>query len=401
MPTIIDILSFKMDYSTIISGQWKLEAGIKGSRVNSDNDMQLSTGTNGKLVLDSMLSNHFKYEEDIKAAYLNFNGKLNKKTEVIFGMRTEYTNSIANSINQKNKITRQYWKFFPSFFITNTLNTKNTLSFSYSYRIDRPNYQSLNPARSYIDPFAFSEGNPFLKPQFTHSLEIRHGYKGKVFTSIGASFIKDLSFYIVSPVDKNTTSRKAQSMGTAQAYNVTMSFPVTIIKGWTMQNNLMGIYNRISYIYKDQVVHPAQIGGRITNTNAILLGKNWTAEISGRLNSPAITATTHLPWLGSLDLGLQKTFKKIWKTRVSLQDVFHTNISKGKINLPDFYSTVLIRRDTRVLMLTVSRSFGNQQVKSSRQRKTASEEEIQRANYYPFYNILYPQENNSIVRVPC
>jgi hypothetical protein len=380
MPTIIDILSFKMDYSTIISGQWKLEAGIKGSRVNSDNDMQLSTGTNGKLVLDSMLSNHFKYEEDIKAAYLNFNGKLNKKTEVIFGMRTEYTNSIANSINQKNKITRQYWKFFPSFFITNTLNTKNTLSFSYSYRIDRPNYQSLNPARSYIDPFAFSEGNPFLKPQFTHSLEIRHGYKGKVFTSIGASFIKDLSFYIVSPVDKNTTSRKAQSMGTAQAYNVTMSFPVTIIKGWTMQNNLMGIYNRISYIYKDQVVHPAQIGGRITNTNAILLGKNWTAEISGRLNSPAITATTHLPWLGSLDLGLQKTFKKIWKTRVSLQDVFHTNISKGKINLPDFYSTVLIRRDTRVLMLTVSRSFGNQQVKSSRQRKTASEEEIQRAN---------------------
>jgi ligand-binding sensor domain-containing protein len=37
-------------------------------------------------------------------------------------------------------------------------------------------------------------------------------------------------------------------------------------------------------------------------------------------------------------------------------------------------------RDTRVVMLTISRSFGNQQVKSSRQRKTASEDEIQRTN---------------------
>jgi hypothetical protein len=380
MPTTIDILSFKMDYSTFISSQWKLEAGIKASLVNSDNDMQLSTGSNGNLVLDSLLSIHFKYEENIKAAYLNFNGKLNKKTDIIIGLRTEYTNSIANAIAQKNRIARNYWNFFPSFFITNTLNDKNTLSFSYSYRIDRPNYQSLNPSRSYIDPFAYSEGNPFLKPQFTHSLEIRHGYKGKIFTSLGASFIKDLFFNLISPVDKNTTSRKAQSMGTAQAYNITMTFPVTIVKGWIMQNNLMGIYNRIRYIYKGQVVEPGQIAGRITSANSILFGKNWTGEISGRLNTPAVTPTIRLPWLGSLDIGLQKTFKKNWKTRLSLQDVFHTNIIKGKNNLPDFYNIVLIRRDTRVVMLTVSHSFGNQQVKSSRQRKTASEEEIQRAN---------------------
>jgi hypothetical protein len=93
-----------------------------------------------------------------------------------------------------------------------------------------------------------------------------------------------------------------------------------------------------------------------------------------------VTPTIRLPWLGSLDIGLQKTFKKNWKTRLSLQDVFHTNIIKGKNNLPDFYNIVLIRRDTRVVMLTVSHSFGNQQVKSSRQRKTASEEEMQRAN---------------------
>lgn len=380
MPTTIVILSFKIDYSTFISSQWKLESGIKASRVKSDNDMRLSQGSNGNLQLDSLLSNHFNYEEDIKAAYLNINGKLDKKTDLIIGLRTEYTHSIANAITQKNKITKHYWNFFPSFFITHTVNDKNTLSFSYSYRIDRPNYQSLNPSRSYLDPFAYTEGNPFLTPQFTHLLELRHGYKSKFFTSVGASFINDLFFFLVSPVDEKVTNRKPQNIGTAQAYNVTMSFPVTIVKGWTMQTNLTGIYNRFRYKYKGEIYHPSQIAGRLTNTNSILFGKNWTGEISGRVSSPAVNVTFRTPWLGSLDLGLQKSFKKSWKARLGLQDVFHTNITKGKGRLSDITSTVLIRRDTRVVMLTISRSFGNQQVKTSRQRKTASEEEIQRTN---------------------
>ena len=380
MPTSIDILSFKMDYSFFIAGKWKMESGIKASRVNSDNNMQLSKGSNGDLTVDSLLSNHFKYEEEIKAAYLNFSGKLDKQTDIIIGVRAEYTHSIANAINQKNKITRHYLNLFPSLFISKTLNQNNSLNLSYSYRIDRPNYQSLNPSRSYIDPFAYTEGNPFLKPQFTHSLELRHGYKGKIFTALGASFINDLSFFLVSPVDEKTTNRKPENIGTAQAYNVTISFPVTIVKGWTMQNNLMGIYNQFRYRYKGEIFHPTQIAGRITSTNAILLGKNWTGEISGRLNTPAINVIAHYPWLGSMDLGFQKTFSKSWKAKLSLQDIFHTNMSKGWGELPDIKTGGTIRRDTRVVMLTISKSFGNQQVKSSRQRKTASEEEIQRTN---------------------
>jgi hypothetical protein len=380
MPTTIDIISFKLDYTTSIANNWKMEAGIKASRVNSDNDMQLSSGTNGNLAIDSQLSNHFKYEENIKAAYISVSGKMNKKTDILLGLRTEYTHSIANAITQKNRVPRNYLNFFPSLFITHTINENNSVSFSYSHRIDRPNYQSLNPSRSYIDPFAYSEGNPFLTPQFTHSLEIRHGLKNKIFTSLGASFINDFSFFLTKPVDDKSTRRMPENIGSAQAYNMTVSFPATIVKGWVMQTSLIGIYNQFRYLFLGTIYHPAQIGGRFTSTHSIIMGKGWTGEISGRLNTPSINANFRSPWLGTMDLGIQKTFPKTWKAKLNFQDVFHSTMIKVKAITPEFENRVQIMRDTRVVMLTISRSFGNQQVKSSRQRKTASEDEIQRTN---------------------
>jgi hypothetical protein len=380
MPTIIDILSFRTDYSRPIGKSWKIEAGLKGSKVKSDNDLQLSTGTNGNLKIDSALSNHFQYSEDVYAAYVSFSGKLDQQTDQLIGLRAEHTHSIGNSITLNNKVTKNYLNLFPSVFISRSLNKNHTLNFSYSYRIDRPNYQSLNPARSYIDPYAYSSGNPFLTPQFTHSLELKHGFKNKLFTSLGASYINDLVFFVTQPIDSKTTQRMPENIGTSQAYNLTITFPVTVMKGWTMQTSLMGIYSRFQYRYKDRPLRVEQISGRINNSNAFVLGKGWTAEMSGRISTPAVNALNHSPWLGAMDLGIQKSFQKNWKAKLSLQDAFHTNQFIARVNVPEYESRIRITMDTRVIMLNATWSFGNQQLKINRQRKTASEEEIQRTN---------------------
>jgi hypothetical protein len=102
--------------------------------------------------------------------------------------------------------------------------------------------------------------------------------------------------------------------------------------------------------------------------------------LAGRLNTPAVRALQKTPWLGSLDAGVQKKFNARWKAKLSLQDVLHTNRALFRIDAPGFRSKGSIVRDTRVVMLNVTYSFGNQQLKSSRQRKTAAEEEIQRTN---------------------
>ncbi len=380
MPTAIDIRTAKMDYQRPLGGEWKLETGLKYSSVRSDNDLRLESGEVGNLAVDPELSNHFQYSEGVGAAYVNLSGKLPGNAQVQAGLRAEHTHSLAHSLTLDNRVRRKYLNLFPSLFLSRPLSKDHQLTFSYSYRINRPNYQSLNPARGYIDPYAFSRGNPYLKPQYTHSLELRHGFEGKVFTSLGANYTTDLVFFIVQPVDLSHFERTPENVGSSQQYHLTVTFPVTLAKGWTLQTTLMGLYSYFQFRYLDQPFTARQVSGRLNGTSAFVLGKGWTAELSGWLRTPAVEVLVHSPWLGSLDAGLQKALGPKWKAKLSVQDVFHSNRAVVRTEQAGFTNRVRIGFDTRVALLNLSYTFGNQQLKGIRQRKTGSEEETQRTN---------------------
>ncbi|QMU28181.1 outer membrane beta-barrel protein [Adhaeribacter radiodurans] len=379
MPTTISIRTAKADYSRTLSGDWKMETGVKSSFIQSKNDLTLSSGVVGHLQLDAALSNNFQYTEQIQAAYVNFSGKLKNKTEIQLGLRSEQTHSMGHSLNLNQKVTRNYLNFFPSLFITRPLSTNHSLTLSYSRRIDRPNYQSLNPGRGYVDPYAFGRGNPFLRPQYTQSLEVKHTYKN-IFTSLGVSYINDFMFSTIQPVDSIRYEAYRENIGKSQAYNLTMSFPLTVMKGWTIQATLLGVFSQFQYVYLSTPLTVQQISARLNASNAIMLGNGFTAEITGWLNTPTTIAMARRPWLGSLDVGLQKSLGSSWKAKFSLQDVFHTNRFENRIQVPDFSTITGYSMDTRIAMLNLTYTFGNQQLKGSRQRLMGSEEETKRAN---------------------
>ncbi|GAA4400972.1 outer membrane beta-barrel family protein [Nibrella viscosa] len=380
MPTTIDLRTIKADYNRTLGSSWRLEAGLKNSSVLSDNNMTLSRGEGSVLQRDSALSNRFRYTEKVNAAYVNFSGKLDSRMDIQVGLRAEHTHSEGNLLSTQHVVTRNYLNLFPSLFITRALTKDHSLNVSYSRRIDRPNYQNLNPARSYADPYAYSRGNAFLKPQYTHSLELKHGFRNKLFTSFGASYTNDLIYYLIQPVENNKFERYPENIGKSQAYNLTVSFPVAILKGWVLQTSLLGIYRGYDFVYQETPVRVKQISGRINGSNAITLGNGWTAELTGWLNTPAVDAIWYSPWMGSLDAGLQKAVGSRLKAKLSVQDVFHTNRILGTIKAPDFTSNVRIALDTRIAILNLTYTFGNQQIKGIRQRRTGSEEEINRAN---------------------
>jgi hypothetical protein len=123
-----------------------------------------------------------------------------------------------------------------------------------------------------------------------------------------------------------------------------------------------------------------QMSGNFNMSNTFVFSRGWTGEVTGWLNTPSIQGLARAPWMGSLDLGLQKAWGSKFKAKLSMQDVFHTNRYKGKINVPNFASTYVLHFDTRVVMLNLTYSFGNDKLKAARQRKLGSEEESQRAN---------------------
>jgi hypothetical protein len=357
-----------------------MEVGLKSSYVYSDNNLTLSRGEADRLEQDPDLSNHFQYTEQVNAAYASFSGKLGNKTEMQFGIRSEHTHSEAESLSFSNSVSRDYLNFFPSLFLSRPLSENHSLTFSYSYRIDRPNYQSLNPARSYVDPYLYSRGNEYLRPQYTHSLELKHGFKDKLFVALGAGYVHDLVFFVLQPVDSIRTERTPLNIGKSMSYNLTVSFPITVMKGWNLQTNFLGVYSQFKYNFQDTPITVQQVSGRLNASNTIVLGKGWTGELTGWLSTPSVYALFRSPWLGSLDVGLQKSVTSKFQVKLSAQDVFHTNRSIRKIDVPNFKSKGNLAYDTRVVMLTFTYSFGNQQLKGARQRKIGSEAETQRVN---------------------
>ena len=383
-PATVGIRTAKVDYQQAFSDSWKLEAGLKSAAVKTDNDLHLSQGPTGALVPDPSLSNHFQYTERVNAAYISLSGKLGRgdgpKTEIQAGLRAEHTHSEGASLTLKQVVVRDYLKWFPSLFVSHPLSPNQTLTFSYSYRIDRPNYQNLNPARGYVDPFAYSIGNAYLKPQFTHALEGKLGLKNEVFASIGANYTTDLMFFTIHALDGNKTYVTLENLGHSQGYTLTLGWPITVVKGWQLQTSVLAYYNRFQYDYEGTLLRIENVAGRLNGSNAFTLGHGWTAELNGWVSTPSVNGIWQIAWVGSLDAGIQKAVSPVLKLKCSVQDVLHTNRFMGTTKVLSYSGNTRLRFDTRIALLNLTYSFGNQKLKGERQRKTGSDEETRRAN---------------------
>jgi Outer membrane protein beta-barrel family/Carboxypeptidase regulatory-like domain len=377
--TNIEIKTFKADYNINLSKSWRFESGIKYANIVSKNDVKLESGELGNLILDSNLSSYFTYNEQVNAGYVNFTGKINK-ADVQAGLRAEHTHSIGRLTVPNQTKVRDYLNWFPSVFISKPLSDKQTLIFSYSYRIDRPNYQNINPARGFIDLFAYSVGNIDLKPQYTHALELRYALKSGFFGSLAANYITGLILSVNNVSEGNKVYRSSQNFGDSKGYILTLSQPISVNKAWQMQTTLLGYYTQFQFDFEGKSFSAKNISSRLNVNNGFVLPGGWSAELNGWVNSPSVMTIMESPWLSNVDAGLQKTVAKKLKLKLSLQNIFNMPLAKNTMTGNYSLQTARLMMDTRILMLNASYPFGNQQVKSARQRRTGSEDESKRAN---------------------
>ncbi|MFC5411537.1 outer membrane beta-barrel protein [Larkinella bovis] len=381
MPSTIDIWAFKADYvHPTQKGKW--EAGVKTSVVKSENNLTYEDFVDGRWVFNPNQSNEFRYSENINAAYLNYGGQLNKKTSIQAGLRLENTHSRGNSVTLNKIVDRNYTNLFPTLFISRKIDTNNVLNLSFSRRIDRPNYQNLNPFRFYLDPYTYQQGNPYLKPQFTNSFQLTHVYKGKFSTTLGYSRTIDV---IVQEVpgqipEENITYVTTDNLATQDNVSLTMSFPVTVTKWWNMQNNINAYYNKYDSPYLGAQYNVDFVAYNVYTSQNFVLPKNFTAEIAGWYNSKSLYGFYRSVPQGAFSLGVQKTLMNRKATlKLNVNDPFWLNRFEGRAVYQDINFRVRARWESRIARLTFTYRFGNQNVKAARQRSTSTEAERNRA----------------------
>jgi FlaG/FlaF family flagellin (archaellin) len=381
MPSDINIGVAKLDYTQPL-WKGKMETGLKTSYVTSDNDMVFETKTD-EWVLDPTRSNRFKYTENVNAAYLNYSGSLSKKVKYQIGVRGEHTHSIGNSVTLNQKRDRNYINLFPSVFLSNQLDTNNVINLSYSRRIDRPNYQSLNPFEFYLDPYTFQRGNPNLKPQYTNSFQLVHVYKNFLNTTLAYSRIKDMIADELPQqiASENKTFVTSDNLDNQDNVSLTVSFPIKVAKWWNIQTNFTGVYNHYNSIYLEEKLEIKQASWNMYASNQFTISKSWSGEISGWYNSRAFYGLYAAKPMGMLNAGLQKTIlNKKGTLRLNVNDIFWTNRFRGKAIYKDIDFSVKSQWPSRQFRLTFTYNFGNQNVKGARQRNTGSDDLQKRAN---------------------
>ena len=167
--------SFQLDYARPL-GNGKLEAGYKGSIDLLDSRFVAETFDHGlnAYLTDAHKTNTFDYRQNIQAAYGIMQQAFGPFATQV-GLRYEQARTTFDLTTSSERYENDYSSFFPSAFLTWELARSETswkqIKFSYSKRISRPRTWRLNPFNDSLDPYSRREGNPYLEPEYTHSME--------------------------------------------------------------------------------------------------------------------------------------------------------------------------------------------------------------------------------------
>lgn len=381
MPTDIRLFTAKVDYEQPL-WKGKIGGGLKYADVRTDNTFDFYNLEQNVASLNEDRSNRFQYTENVNAAYLNYKRKI-KKWSFQAGIRAEQTRSEGDlsSAQQSNEdnVKRQYLDWFPSGGLAFNASSKSAWSLNYSRRIQRPNYQQLNPFEDQIDELSFRRGNPFLQPQYSNNVKLTHTFMRFLTTSVSYGHASNFFAQITDTLPGNRNFIMTRNIADEQTLNFSISSPIPInewINAYVNTN-----ISRAFYRSNDEKFQPIErTTFNLYGQLSFRLPKSVSLQVSGWFNSPSVWGGTYLTRsLGSLDLAFEK---KLLQDRLSLRlafnDVLFTSPWAGDMQYGALFIEGSGGWDSRRATLQLSYNFGNQQVKSARKRRTGSEEENSR-----------------------
>ena len=200
LPSDIAIYAAKGDYEHPLAHKAKFSAGAKTSFVSTDNTADYFIRRGDVLLVDNEKTNHFRYKENINAAYVNFSKEW-KKWSIQAGLRMEQTNmkghQLGNGLRPDSSFSQHYTNLFPTVYLSYKLDSaKNKLTLYYGKRIRRPYYQDLNPFIFLLDKFTYFAGNPYIRPEFAHKIDLNFNHNNKLsidlFYNVTSSMISEV-----------------------------------------------------------------------------------------------------------------------------------------------------------------------------------------------------------------
>ena len=367
----------------------KIETGVRGSYKDflskTDNFIK---DTTGEFTLIKNQSTNYKFIDEVYAAYITYSRQKDKFSYQL-GLRAEssfYTGQLIDS----NKTFKNAYpvSLFPSLSTTYDLGSSNNFQFSYSRKVNRPSFFQLIPFTDYSDSLNLKKGNPGLKPEFTHSMEL------SFLKTINASNNVLATVYFKNSTDL-ITSYQVQKYDTVLQRNVIVSSYKNAnasyvygaeltskhgIKRWLeftlnfnayysildagniqtgLTNERFSWFTKENFTFKLPKNFSVQISGEYRSRAAVPIGQGG-GGMGGWMGAPTATAQGYVKERYSIDCAIKYDFMKnrAASLSVNVRDIFGTDINETITNSEYFSQTTSRLRDPHFIRLNFSYRFG-------------------------------------------
>lgn len=331
----------QVDYTQPFGLEGKLETGYRGSFRYIDNNYLVEEWNNGEWERMENISNHFNYDELIHAFYVTLGNK-SGRFSYQGGLRWEYSDvtTLLEETNEKN--ARTYNNLFPSVHLGYEMPHENTIQVSYSRRLRRPRFWSLNPFFTFSDSRNFFSGNPNLDPEFTDSYEIGHvKYWDKASTTISLYYrhTTGVTERIRTIDETGITNTFPVNLSTENSVGLELTYQVEPARGWDVNgsfnffnSSVRGEYNSVSYD-----ADRFSWMGRMTSRWKIW--KLVDVQLRGFYRAPIVTPQGRNLSMASLDLGASiDVLNKNGTITLNIRDLFNSRRHRYEITGIGFYS---------------------------------------------------------------
>lgn len=353
----------------------KIETGAKSTTrmVGGDFFADSLSNAENRWVTDRRLTNNFQYREQVWAAYGIF-AQNHQRISYQVGLRAEQTLLQAEQVTTSQTFDNQFLMLFPSASVTYKLKPDTDLQLAYSRRINRPNFQSLNPFADYSDPLNIRVGNPKLLPEKIESLEATYlktfAQKHTLSTSVYFRQINGVIQRIRTVQPDGTSIVTFENLDYARNFGLEVVLRAQVTKWWSATLNLNAFRNIVYGRSTD--------GGDLNNSNfsynlralsQIKISKKDNLQFTFGYNAPMVLPQGETRPIYGLDLGYRRDFNQKLSLTVNISDLFD-NREFGFITAAETFSgSTLRKRESRVANMVVTYRFGKTTNSDTQQRR--------------------------------
>ncbi|MFD3274677.1 TonB-dependent receptor domain-containing protein [Aquirufa echingensis] len=357
--------NLKVDYVKPLSEKVKLETGYKGIIRSTNIDYQNQTLLRGNYVKNAALSNVFDFQEQVHAAYVQIKSEPSKAWKYDIGLRAEQVNNSGSSVsNSSISFQRNYFNLFPTANLAYFINPSDFVKFSYSRRINRPGLGELNPMMDITDSLNQHGGNPYLKPELVHVMELGYDKEGDGWSLSSSAFFR-LSNNVIRTVIEMKPNGVAittpQNIGNASTVGIEEIFNWFPTKFWSVNTSVSLFNQKLSGNAGNTDVANDVFSWYTKVVNNFNLSKNTKLQVFGAYNAPTAMAQGTRKAVYNVDLGFQtKILHGKGGLGIVLSDVFNMQSTGWNISAPsDFNLVRTMKVDTRSVFITFAYSFAN------------------------------------------